>query len=108
MAGPPHVCPGVRPRESERMAGMGLSRPGPERAPARFAPFLLSRMISMNSKFVSAAAIAAAPAVAPATSPPGPGDALVAAAHRLLADLERGRAIDARALRVAMIACFGG
>jgi len=65
-------------------------------------------MISMNSKFVSAAAIAAAPAVAPAASPRGPGDALVAAANLLLAELERGRAIDARALRTTMIACFGG
>jgi len=42
------------------------------------------------------------------TSPHGPGDALVTVAYRLLADLERGRAIDARALRTAMIACFGG
>jgi predicted RNA methylase len=65
-------------------------------------------MISMNSKFVSAAAIAAASSAAPAVQPSNGADALVAAANLLLADLERGRAIDARALRTAMIASFGG
>src|SRR5712692_8861720 len=64
-------------------------------------------MISMNSKFVSAAAIAAASSAAPAVQPPSGADALVAAAHLLLTDLERGVAIDARALCTAMIASFG-
>ena len=62
----------------------------------------------MNSVFVSAAAIAAAPLAVPAVSQPDTGVALVAAAGLLLADLERGRAIDAQALRAAMIAAFGG
>jgi hypothetical protein len=62
----------------------------------------------MNSTLVSAAAIAAAPLAVPAVSQPDAGVALVAAASLLLADLERGRAIDAPALRAAMIAAFGG
>jgi len=62
----------------------------------------------MNSTLVSAAAIAAAPFAVPAVSQPVAGVALVAAASLLLADLERGRAIDAPALRAAMIAAFGG
>jgi P-loop containing NTP hydrolase pore-1 len=62
----------------------------------------------MNSNFVSAAAIAAAPAVAPGISQSDAGKALVAAAKLLLSELERGRAIDARALRTAMVASFGG
>jgi hypothetical protein len=53
----------------------------------------------MNSTLVSAAAIAAAPLGVPAVSQPDAGVALVAAASLLLADLERGRAIDAPALR---------
>src|SRR5712671_3848569 len=57
----------------------------------------------MNAKFVSAAAIAAAPAV----QPPNCADALIAATNRLLTDLERSVAIEARALRTAMIASFG-
>ncbi len=44
----------------------------------------------------------------PAVSQPDAGVALVAAAGLLLADLERGRAIDAPALRAAMIAAFDG
>jgi len=62
----------------------------------------------MNSTLVSAAAIAAIPLVVPAVSQPDADVALVAAASLLLADLERGRAIDASALRAAMIAAFGG
>ena len=62
----------------------------------------------MNSTLVSAAAIAAAPLAVPAVSQPDAGVALVAAASLLLADLERGRAIDAPALRAAMIAAFDG
>ncbi len=62
----------------------------------------------MNSTLVSAAAIAAAPPAVPAVSQPDAGVALVAAASLLLADLERGRAIEAPALRAAMIAAFGG
>src|SRR5712691_2545335 len=64
-------------------------------------------MSLMNSMLVSAAAIAAAPSAAPAVSPSDAGVALVAAAKLLLADLERGRTIDAHALRSAMIAGFG-
>src|SRR5260370_2797521 len=62
----------------------------------------------MNSTLVSAAAIAAAPAVLRAGSQPDAGVALIAAASLLLADLERGRAIDAAALRNAMITAFDG
>src|SRR5260370_5371909 len=62
----------------------------------------------MNSRLVSAAAIAAAPAVLRAGSQPDAGVALIAAASLLLADLERGRAIDAAALRNAMITAFDG
>jgi predicted RNA methylase len=62
----------------------------------------------MNSKFVSAAAIAAARSAAPAISQPDAGLALIAAARLLFADLERGRAIDAHALRTAMTGAFGG
>jgi hypothetical protein len=62
----------------------------------------------MNSTLVSAAAIAAAPLAVPAVSQPDAGVPLVAAASLLLADLDRGRAIDAPALRAAMIAAFDG
>src|ERR1700730_10757989 len=65
-------------------------------------------MSFMNSKFVSAAAIAAASSAAPVVQPSKVAGALVSAANLLLADLERGRAIDARPLRTAMIASFGG
>jgi predicted RNA methylase len=61
----------------------------------------------MNSLLVSAAAIAAAPSVKSALSPSDAGVGLLAVANLLLADLERGRAIDAHALRVAMTAAFG-
>ena len=59
----------------------------------------------MNSVFVPAAAIAAAPLSVPAVSQP---ETSVAACGLLLADLERGRAIDAQVLRAAMIAALGG
>jgi hypothetical protein len=59
----------------------------------------------MNAKFVSA--VAAASSAAPAVQPANCADALVVAANRLLTDLERGVAIDARVLRAAMIASFG-
>ncbi len=62
----------------------------------------------MNTMPLSAAAFAAASVAAPAPSSPYAGAALTAAASMLLADLEHGRAIDARALRTAMIAAFGG
>jgi len=62
----------------------------------------------MNSVFVPAAAIAAAPLSVPAAPQPETAVALLAAAGLLLADLERGRAIDAQALRAAMIAALGG
>src|SRR5712671_4361056 len=96
----------LRRPESESAAGTGLSRSGGESArPVR--PFPLSRIISMNAKFVSAAAIAAASSAAPAVQPANCADALIDAANRLLTDLERGVATDARALRTAMIASFG-
>ena len=62
----------------------------------------------MNSVFIAAAATVAAPLAAPAVSQPDIGVALLVAAGLLLADLERGRAIDAQALRAAMIDAFGG
>ena len=62
----------------------------------------------MNYMPLSAAAFAAASVAAPTPSPKDSGLALLAAARLLLADLEHGRAIDARALRTAMIAAFGG
>src|SRR5438309_70185 len=66
-------------------------------------------MSLMNYTLVSAAAIAAAaPLAVPAVSQPDAGLALLAAASLLLADLERGRAIDKSALRKAMIAAFDG
>jgi predicted RNA methylase len=60
----------------------------------------------MNAKFVSAASTAAFTA-APSSRPLNVADALIEVANRLLVDLERGAAIDARALRAAMIASFG-
>src|SRR3984893_11518258 len=65
-------------------------------------------MFLMNSTLVSAAAILAAPLAVPAVSQPDAGVALVAAAGLLLAELERGRPIDAPALRAAMISAFDG
>jgi hypothetical protein len=62
----------------------------------------------MNANFISAAAVAAASSAAPAVQPFKSADALIGAANLLLTDLERGVAIDARALRAAMIASFGG
>jgi predicted RNA methylase len=62
----------------------------------------------MNSIFVSVAATAAAPSAASAVSSSDAGAALVAAANLLLADLERGRAVEVNALRAAMVASFGG
>jgi predicted RNA methylase len=59
----------------------------------------------MNAKFVSAASTAAFTA-APSSRPLSGADALITAANRLLIDLERGVAVDARALRAAMIASF--
>jgi predicted RNA methylase len=61
----------------------------------------------MNSNFASAAAVAAASSAAPSVQPLNGADALISAANLLLADLERGVAIDARALRTAMITSFG-
>ena len=60
----------------------------------------------MNTMPLSAAASGASVA-APALHRPA-GAALAVAASMLLADLEHGRAIDAQALRTAMIAAFGG
>jgi predicted RNA methylase len=61
----------------------------------------------MNAKFVSAVAIAAASSAAPSVRSSNGADALIRAANLLLADLQLGVAIDARALRAAMIASFG-
>jgi hypothetical protein len=55
----------------------------------------------MNSKFISAAAVAAASSAAPSVQSSNCADALIGAANLLLTDLERGVAIDARALRAA-------
>jgi predicted RNA methylase len=60
----------------------------------------------MDSIF-SSAAIAAASADAPSTAQSNVATALVVAAKLLLAELERGRAIDAQALWTAMTAGFG-
>ncbi|KAA5601753.1 strawberry notch family protein [Blastochloris sulfoviridis] len=54
------------------------------------------------------AAVAAAPACAPITQQASTGSALIAAASLLLADLERGRRIDAAILRTAMATTFNG
>jgi predicted RNA methylase len=62
----------------------------------------------MNSMLLSSAALAAARCTAPADASLDTGAALVAAATLLLADLERGRAIDAQTLRHAMSAAFSG
>jgi predicted RNA methylase len=61
----------------------------------------------MNSNFVTAA-IAAVPSAAPAISQSDAGLARAAAARLLLAELKRGQAIDAQALRTAMTAAFNG
>src|SRR5262249_14940259 len=61
----------------------------------------------MNAKFVSAAATADASSSAPSVHGSSGGGAILAAAEMLLIDLARGAAIDARALRAAMIASFG-
>jgi C-terminal domain on Strawberry notch homologue len=63
----------------------------------------------MNTISSPAAALAAARPDAPAAARPSDaGTALVAAARLLLLDLERGRVIDAKALRAAIVAAFGG
>ena len=61
----------------------------------------------MNSMLLSPAALAAARSTVPTVSSDA-GAALVGAAKFLLADLERGCAIDAQSLRNAMSAAFGG
>src|SRR5260370_195793 len=61
----------------------------------------------MNSKFISPAPLVAAPPPPSPVQPASCADALIGAANLLLTDLERGVAIDARALRAAMIASFG-
>src|SRR5580704_2156466 len=61
----------------------------------------------MDSIFSSSAAIAAASADAPTTSESNIATALVAAAQLLLAELERGHAVDAQTLRTALMAGFG-
>ena len=62
----------------------------------------------MNSMHLSPAALAAARCAAPAAASSDTGAALVAAARLLLADLERGRTIDAQTLRHAMSSAFDG
>jgi predicted RNA methylase len=62
----------------------------------------------MNPISVPAAAIAAARTVAPAASSSDARITLLTAGRLLLTDLECGRAIDAHALRTAMIAAFRG
>jgi hypothetical protein len=60
----------------------------------------------MVAKFVLAAASVAA-SFAPSTQTSSGAGAIIAAANMLLTHLTRGAAIDARALREAMIASFG-
>src|SRR5580700_11462588 len=62
----------------------------------------------MDSIFLSSAAIAAASADARSTAESNTATAVVVAAKLLLAELERGRAVDAQTLRTAMTAGFGG
>jgi len=57
--------------------------------------------------FFSAAPMAAASTAAPVSQPSNAADALIRAANLLLAHLQGSVAIDARALRAAMIASFG-
>jgi len=61
----------------------------------------------MDSISSSSAAVAAASAGARSTAESNIATPLVAAAKLLLAELERGRAIDAQTLRTAMTAGFG-
>jgi predicted RNA methylase len=61
----------------------------------------------MNPMLISAAPTAAAPSVSRPHSRSGTGLPLLPAATSLVADLERGRAIDAHALRAAMTTTFG-
>jgi hypothetical protein len=58
----------------------------------------------MNAKSVSAATTVAAPGAVSSVQASSGADALITAANLLLSDLARGIAIDARALRTAMIA----
>jgi predicted RNA methylase len=62
----------------------------------------------MNFVSASGAAPAAASSISRALSHSDAGAALLAAATSLVADLERGRTIDAQALRAAMTTAFGG
>src|SRR6516225_2897498 len=57
--------------------------------------------------FVSASVMASASSAVPSLQRSKSADALIGAANLLLTDLERGIAIDARALRTAMITSFG-
>ena len=89
----------------ESLAGTGLSRLGRESAP-RFSPYPALRTSPMDSISSSSAAVAAASAGARSTAESNIATPLVAAAKLLLAELERGRAIDAQTLRTAMTAGF--
>src|SRR5262249_54996530 len=93
--------------ESERTAGTGLSR-SVQRAPGGSSRPRSSGSPFMNPISIPSAAVAAARTVAPAASSSDAGITLLSAARLLLTDLERGRAIDAHALRTAMIAAFRG
>ena len=62
----------------------------------------------MNSMLLSPAALAADSSAAPPASSSNTGAALLAAARLLLADLERGRAVDAQTLRNSMSIAVGG
>jgi predicted RNA methylase len=78
-----------------------------ERAPSGSSRRRSPGFSPMNSMLLSPAAVAPACSTAPAVSS-DPGAALVAVARFILADLERGRAIDAQTLHNAMSAPFGG
>src|SRR3546814_17235407 len=76
-----------------------------ERASAGLLPSCSPRTFPMTSS-ASAARSAAPLPVAPGFA--ATGQAILAAANLLLPDLERGRPIDARALRAAMATAFAG
>src|SRR3984893_16929081 len=92
------------PRKRERTAGTGLSRRSRESAPW-FGLFPLSEVSSMSNLSISAAAPLPLRSLASASVA---SNGIAAAARLLLPHLERGRRIDAVALRAAMEHAFGG
>ena len=102
----PDLTPQRRQRdERESPAGTGLSRCGPERAPAGSPVSALPRFIDMTTS--SALAAASTAATLPLALRPDSAGCLAAAAQLLLPHLEQGRRVDAPALRAAMEQAFG-